>query len=172
MVAFCAIYTIQSINLSTSAHLSDWSLFRLATLQELVAELESQASARHPIEHLNSMSVVDAMARQISRGIRLILNKKHTRRSPTSTSHPTTLPPPGISLATGYVDELLPSTSQIPRFDDIIGGDGDVASGPEWNLESLLPEMSYLWDANPMLDQAGGLQYDFPQPVPAMPRYR
>nr|XP_019007650.1 uncharacterized protein I206_07665 [Kwoniella pini CBS 10737]OCF46431.1 hypothetical protein I206_07665 [Kwoniella pini CBS 10737] len=76
MVAFCAIYTLQSINRSDVVYLSDWSLFRLATLQELIFELEQQASVRHSVDTGNSMSVVDAMARQLSRGINLILSKK------------------------------------------------------------------------------------------------
>lgn len=45
MVAFCAIYTIQSINHSASPYLSDLSLLRLATVHELIGELEAQADA-------------------------------------------------------------------------------------------------------------------------------
>nr|XP_018264996.1 uncharacterized protein I303_03178 [Kwoniella dejecticola CBS 10117]OBR87154.1 hypothetical protein I303_03178 [Kwoniella dejecticola CBS 10117] len=76
MVAFCAIYTLQSINRSDAIYLSDWSVFRLATIQELISELEIQARVRHDVDTENSMSVVDAMARQLSRGVNLILIKK------------------------------------------------------------------------------------------------
>ncbi|WWC88152.1 uncharacterized protein L201_003057 [Kwoniella dendrophila CBS 6074] len=88
MVAFCAIYTLQSINRSDPVHLSDWSLFRLATIQELIGELEQQASVRHHTDKENSMSVVDAMSRQLSRGIKLILTKKQIFKlsSPSSSS--------------------------------------------------------------------------------------
>ncbi|WVQ97772.1 hypothetical protein IAU59_004886 [Kwoniella sp. CBS 9459] len=107
MVAFCAIYTIQTINHSSSTKsspsstansvsglnnnpsdpstLSEWSLFRLSVLQELVAELKSQSAARHQVDQFSSvgagagmgvsMNVVDAMARQLARGIKLVLNK-------------------------------------------------------------------------------------------------
>jgi hypothetical protein len=68
MVAFCAIYTVQSIK-----YPSDWSLFRLATLQELVAELNKQAAVRHPGYAEDRLTVVDAMSRQISRAIKHVL---------------------------------------------------------------------------------------------------
>ncbi|WRT65953.1 uncharacterized protein IL334_002904 [Kwoniella shivajii] len=83
MVAFCAIYTLQSINRSDPVILSDWSLFRLATLQELVSELEKQAAVRHHIDSANSTSVVDAMARQLSRGIRMVMSRKQLLKTQT-----------------------------------------------------------------------------------------
>lgn len=70
MVAFCAIYIVQSIK-----HPSDWSLFRLATLQELVAELSKQAADRYPVYSDERLTVVDAMARQLSRAIKLVLSR-------------------------------------------------------------------------------------------------
>ncbi len=164
MVAFCAIYIIQSINQSTSDYLSDWSLFRLATLQERVAELERQAVIRQTIGAEDSMSVVDAMARQISRGIRLIINRKHTR-----------LPPP---LPTGIIEgpdpfgATMPSTSyqdpfEIPQgahFDGLFS-DISIPTLPEWSLESLLPEMTFLWDTNHLQDPVDMQMFDFSQSV-------
>ncbi|OCF41834.1 transcription factor [Kwoniella heveanensis CBS 569] len=144
MVAFCAIYTIQTINhssstlqssppssSSTGTHdqphsqpqsqaqsavnhkhvhnpsdpptLSEWSLFRLSVLQELVAELESQSAARHRVDHFSggegggagmafsSMNVVDAMARQLSRGIKLVLNKHFPAPTPPTPTQASTL---------------------------------------------------------------------------------
>ena len=65
MVAFCAIFTLQSLD-----HASEWNMFRLATLYELVVELEKQSAQRHSQGGEERLSVVDAMARQLSRGIR------------------------------------------------------------------------------------------------------
>ena len=116
MVAFCAICTIQSINHSISSHLSDWSLFRLATLQELAAEMESQAAARHQVEVEDSMSVVDAMARQISRGIHLVINWKQTRQpSQTEGDYAHTM-----YIPSAYASHQLHSAaSQLPQLNDI-----------------------------------------------------
>lgn len=76
MVAFCAIYVVQSIKQIPSSHLCDWSVFRLAALQELVHELETQGVARHRLDTPETMNVNEAMAKQIASGIRLILSKK------------------------------------------------------------------------------------------------
>ncbi|WWD22586.1 hypothetical protein CI109_107079 [Kwoniella shandongensis] len=81
MVAFCAMYIIQTIINQSTTELSDWSLFRLAIIQELVCELEKQAANRHQIDAPESMSVVGAMARQLSRRIKSVFNKKRRRRA-------------------------------------------------------------------------------------------
>ena len=75
-MAFCAIYIVQSIKQTPSSHLSDWSVFRLAALQELVHELEKQGEARHRLDAPETRNVIEAMAKQIAGGIRLILSKK------------------------------------------------------------------------------------------------
>lgn len=128
MVAFCAIYIIQSIN-RINPPLSDWDIFRIATLQELVADLESQAQARHPPTSESNMSVVDAMARQLGSGIRMVLNRR------------------GIPTLSGEGDN--------PIFDH---GFGDLAMEPfmfntnnampfipEWDVGSLLPDLGLPW---------------------------
>jgi hypothetical protein len=75
MVTYCALCIVQSIGNSSSGGLSDWSLLRLATLQELVSLLEAQAAGRHQVPTSTGTNVVDAMARRLSRGIRLVLAK-------------------------------------------------------------------------------------------------
>lgn len=82
MVGFAAHYIIQSIKQSPSTRLSDWSVFRLATLLELVAELEKQANGRHQLVDSDTMSVVDAMAKQVSSGIHMVLAKKTSASTP------------------------------------------------------------------------------------------
>jgi hypothetical protein len=81
MVTFSALFVVQAIDSEPSEYLSDWSLFRLATLRELVDELRKQAEARHTAEE-GRMSVVDAMARQLTRGIRHLLSRKKTSSPP------------------------------------------------------------------------------------------
>lgn len=82
MVGFAAHYILQSIKRSPSTRLSDWSVFRLATLLELVAELEKQANGRHQLKNNDTMSVVDAMAKQVSFGIQTVLAKKTSATTP------------------------------------------------------------------------------------------
>lgn len=82
MVGFAAHYIIQSIKQSPSIRLSDWSVFRLATLLELVAELEKQANGRHQLVNGDTMSVVNAMAKQVSSGIHMVLAKKTSASTP------------------------------------------------------------------------------------------
>lgn len=108
MVAFCAMCTLQSVNSSTSEYLSDWSLFRLATLQELVALLELQGADRHPLNSKDDMHVVDAMARQLSRGIRSILRKKKT-------ANPAPFSTPPLDAFAGLPP--FAGTPQAPAFD-------------------------------------------------------
>ena len=73
MVAFCAIYIIQSISRTSATFLFDWDLYRVALLQELVAELESQAKARHQLHPSESMIVVEAMARRLSGALAVVI---------------------------------------------------------------------------------------------------
>lgn len=49
MVTYCALCIVQSIGSSPANALSDWSLLRLATLQELVSLLEAQVAGRHEV---------------------------------------------------------------------------------------------------------------------------
>lgn len=121
MVAFCALCTLQSINSSTNDYLSDWSLFRLATLQELVALLELQGADRHTTSDKDSMHVVDAMARQLSRSIRSMLRKKKT-------NNPAPISPPSFTAFAGFpafsndlqaatvFDVSTPSTSSLGTY--------------------------------------------------------
>ncbi|WVW80435.1 hypothetical protein I302_102417 [Kwoniella bestiolae CBS 10118] len=139
MVAFCAIYTLQSINRCDPIYLSDWSVFRLATLQELVSELEKQAAVRHHIDKENSMSVVDAMARQLSRGIKLVLTKKQLGRQ--------SIPSESSSISLVYNPEDL--LSQQPGIEiDVngifhqnnnVGGNIITHSIPPQSQEQLFP---------------------------------
>ncbi|KAK4688960.1 hypothetical protein P7C73_g1146, partial [Tremellales sp. Uapishka_1] len=87
MIAFCAIYIIQSISRSSSSGLSDWSLFQLGTIEILIEELQIQAKARHQGEDPGRMSVVDAMSRQLSRRLNTLLAEAR----PMDTSSPVTL---------------------------------------------------------------------------------
>jgi hypothetical protein len=129
MVAFCAIYIIQSINRINSP-LSDWDIFRVATLQELVADLESQAKARHPPTSGSSMTVVDAMAKQLSSGIRMVLNKRN------------------IPVVGGQNDDLLFEQHQ---FVDVgvepfmFNTNNAMPFIPEWDAGSLLPDLGLPW---------------------------
>jgi hypothetical protein len=88
MVTYCALCIVQSIDSSPANALSDWSLLRLATLQELVSLLEAQAAGRHEVPTSTGTNVVDAMARRLSREINSVLAKTQIsqRREP----HPST----------------------------------------------------------------------------------
>ncbi|WVQ79664.1 hypothetical protein IAT38_001764 [Cryptococcus sp. DSM 104549] len=164
MVAFCAIYTIQSINHLASEYLSDWSLFQLATLQELILELEAQAAERHPTDSPRSMSVVDAMAKQLSRGIRILLSKKRTGQPPQSVTSEMNLPP--LLDHEGAQAQDLLATPQLLQFDELSqfmfsnGGTNGFGNGtgglpmgfmPEWNLDGMLPDMGF-----PSMDMYSG----------------
>ncbi|ORY25458.1 putative transcription factor [Naematelia encephala] len=156
MVAFCAIYVIQSINHSFSAGLSDWSLFRLATLQELVGELESQAKARHELDTPSSMSVVAAMARQLSRGIRRVLEAKRTDQPTaleTTEPHATVLDQITGSRTSEAIAETQPSS--LDDLGDFMFPNDSMPFMPEWNLENVLPDMTFPWETNHGLDFAG-----------------
>jgi hypothetical protein len=88
MVTYCALCIVQSIDSSPANALSDWSLLRLATLQELVSLLEAQAAGRHEVPTSTGTNVVDAMARRLSREIRLVLAQ--TRSSERHEPQPST----------------------------------------------------------------------------------
>lgn len=137
MVAFCAIYTMQTINFTDQTYLSDWSLFRLATLQELASQLEKQAADRHHVQTSNSTSVVDAMARQLSRGIRVVLCKKRVAQS---------------SEVQGLAQFASPLSHphQHDQLNHLFSSNNPFMS--EWNLESLRPDMLFSWDVNPDQD--------------------
>jgi hypothetical protein len=143
MVAFCALCTIQSISCSPSEFLSDWCLFRVAVLQELVAELESQAAVRHELNGSDSMSVVDAMARQLSRELRLLLCKKSPGNLPADTQF------------VGLSDDL--AMQQLMQLDDLAqftGTNNAIPFMPDWDFASILTEGEFAWDAYP--EQVGG----------------
>jgi hypothetical protein len=129
MVAFCAIYIIQSTNRINSP-LSDWDIFRIATLQELVADLESQAKARHPPTSDSSMSVVDAMAKQLNSGIRMVLNRR-------------TLPVVG-----DQIDDLLFNAHHFGNVGVepfMFNTNNAMPFIPEWDAGSLLPDLGLPW---------------------------
>ncbi|KAK8845637.1 hypothetical protein IAR55_006353 [Kwoniella newhampshirensis] len=161
MVAFCAIYIIQSINLAC-VDLSDWSLFRLAVIQELVVELEKQAANRHQVDAPDSMSAVGAVAQQLSRGIRLILIKKRNRTKAVDHSAMATergLTDNGIEGDTTILGEREPSSLLgdllIPQYDELsqfMSSNNAMPFVPEWNLQNALPEMNFPWDTNPEPD--------------------
>lgn len=138
MVAFCAIYIIQSINRPTSQPLSDWDLFRIATLQELVSDLEKQAEARHPPISQDSMTVVDAMAKQLQSGLRVILSRR-------------SLPPTNESLVTdannsvgvNIEDFFNPQSSDMAPF--MFDANNAMPFIPEWDVGSLLPDLGLPW---------------------------
>lgn len=109
MVAFCAMCTIQSIHFSP--YDSDWALFRIATLQELVSELERQAGQRHPCRDPEGRTVVDAMAKQLHRAISMALDRPR-RQAPLLQDDQ--LPDFGDLFAP--VND--PCELQIPLFDD------------------------------------------------------
>ena len=107
MVAFCAMCTIQSIH--HSPYDSDWSLFRIATLQELVAELEKQAAQRHPCRDKGSRSVVDAMAKQLDRAISRVLARPRREAMIMNDL---------LNLDDLFPVQQNPFDMQIPLFDD------------------------------------------------------
>jgi hypothetical protein len=89
MVTYCALCIVQSIGSSPANALSDWSLLRLATLQELVSLLEAQAAGRHQVPTSTGTNVVDAMAQRLSRELRLVLAKtRSSERHKTQPSIP------------------------------------------------------------------------------------
>ncbi|WVR04388.1 hypothetical protein IAU60_001390 [Kwoniella sp. DSM 27419] len=142
MVAFCAIYTIQTINQLPSIYLSDWSLFRLATLQELVHELERQAADRHQFDRSNSMSVVDAMARQVSRGIRLVLNRKVPGRASIPSSaevqaQQSTISADQLGMVEGQSDLLATDAAHMDVFNQLMYANNAIPFIPQWDLENM-----------------------------------
>lgn len=117
MVAFSALFVVRAIGSTSSDVLSEWSLFRLATLLELVHELERQALARYQAD-ASEMSVVHAMARQLSREIRLLLRRKSTggiKFSPASTTG---------SLASSSANVLSPESWLFPAGIPLNGSGG------------------------------------------------
>jgi hypothetical protein len=161
MVAFCAIYIIQSINRPSDVPLSDWDLFRLATLFELTGELELQAAARHPPQSPADMNVVDAMARQIRRGLDLVMQSRQVRFVDPSdfwqnaaeeaglvshdiplfaenTYNPTRAPPPAPDMDVTQSD-FAPTDAFMSS------GNNAMPFIANWDLQSLLPDMGMPW---------------------------
>jgi hypothetical protein len=128
MVAFCAIYIIQSINRINSP-LSDWDIFRIATLQELVADLESQAKARHPPTSESNMSVVDAMAKQLGSGIRMVLNRRSLPILGSNDDNLFDHQPFGDMVLEPF---MFNTNNAMPFI-------------PEWDVGSLLPDLGLPW---------------------------
>jgi hypothetical protein len=138
MVAFCAIYIIQSINRPIHQPLSDWDLFRIATLQELVSDLAKQAEARHQPISPDSMTVVDAMAKQLKSGLRMVL----ARRS---------LPLTDGLLVNDGADAVGVNMETFfdPQFSDMapfmFNANNAMPFIPEWDVGSLLPDLGLPW---------------------------
>ena len=178
MVAFCAIYTIQSINHSASPYLSDLSLLRLATVHELIGELEAQADARHAVDSPGYFSVVDAMARQLSRNMRLLLSKKeiyHAPHSETSVTHSSTYNPHTNFIHTHphlhhlqdphhYTNNQLPQFDEVPQF-MFTADDGGLPFMGDWGLEGLLPDMDFGIDTGYSGSESGGTSHEMTQGV-------
>ncbi|WVQ74083.1 hypothetical protein IAR50_003667 [Cryptococcus sp. DSM 104548] len=167
MVAFCAIYTLQSIHLTASPILSDWSLLRLATLQELLACLEIQAAERHGVDTEGSLSVVDATSKQVARGIRNLLGKKAIWKSGSRgsfrdsddgdyhgsprQSHTIHSQPDPYATSTSAHSQVHIPPSGAPSwpasnnpFDDLTqfmfaSTDGSLPFMGDWDFEGLLP---------------------------------
>ncbi|AFR95234.2 transcription factor [Cryptococcus neoformans C23] len=178
MVAFCAIYTIQSINHSASPYLSDLSLLRLATVHELIGELEAQADARHAVDIPGYFSVVDAMARQLSRNMRLLLSKKeiyHAPHSETSVTHSSTYNPHTNFIHTHphlhhlqdphhYTNNQLPQFDEVPQF-MFTADDGGLPFMGDWGLEGMLPDMDFGIDTGYSGSDPGGTSHEMTQGV-------
>lgn len=128
MVAFCAIYIIQSIN-RINTPLSDWDVFRIATLQELVSDLEGQAKSRHSPTSKTNMSVVDAMARQLASGIRMVL----ARRTVPTMGDSGNLLLDGQSYGDFATEPFMFDTNNAMPFI------------PEWDVGTLLPDLGIPW---------------------------
>nr|KIR44715.1 transcription factor [Cryptococcus bacillisporus CA1280] len=178
MVAFCAIYTIQSINHSASPYLSDLSLLRLATVHELIAELEAQAEARHVVDIPGYFSVVDAMARQLSRNMRLLLSKKEIYQAPhpeTSETHSSTYDLHANSTHTHsrphhLQDDHHYTDNQFPQFDEFAQfmfttDDGGLPFMGDWGLEGMLPDMDFGTEAGYSESEFGGASHEMTQGV-------
>lgn len=115
MVAFCAIYIIQSISRSSTPSFTDWDVYRVALLQELVAELESQAQARHQLDPADNMIVVEAMARRLSSALGVVI----ARRSRLARTDPSLAPVPD-----GMLDETrLGDGGQLDWDSTLFAGD-------------------------------------------------
>ncbi|WVO25131.1 uncharacterized protein IAS62_006520 [Cryptococcus decagattii] len=178
MVAFCAIYTIQSINHSASPYLSDLSLLRLATVHELIAELEAQAEARHVVDIPGYFSVVDAMARQLSRNMRLLLSKKEIYQAPhseTSETHYSTYDLHANSTHTHsrphhlqddhhYIDDQFPQFDEFAQF-MFTTDDGGLPFMGDWGLRGMLPDMDFGTDAGYSESEYGGASHEMTQGV-------
>ena len=129
MVAFCATFIIQSINQSTSIALSDWALYRIATLQELIKDFEAQSAALHPPENPDWANSVEVVARHLSQCLRLLLCKKHR------------LPQPDLAIGMDSVannapldlDELMASFAQAPFVAD-------------WTFDQVMGDAGFTWD--------------------------
>lgn len=178
MVAFCAIYTIQSIYHSASPYLSDLSLLRLATVHELIAELEAQAEARHVVDIPGYFSVVDAMARQLSRNMRMLLSKKEIYQAPhseTSETHSSTYDLHANSTHTHsrphhLQDDHHYTDDQFPQFDEFAQfmfttDDGGLPFMGDWGLEGMLPDMDFGTEAGYSESEFGGASHEMTQGV-------
>ncbi|ODN85654.1 transcription factor [Cryptococcus wingfieldii CBS 7118] len=156
MVAFCAIYTLQSIHLTASPFLSDWSLLRLATLQELLSCLETQADERHGVDTEGSLSVVE----QVARGIRNLLGKKQIWRGGSrgsfresedgeyyGLSQAHNLQPDPYATSNNHTHNQstnAPSWPTNSTMDDLThflyaATDGSLPFMADWDFEGLLP---------------------------------
>ena len=135
MVAYCALFIVHAIESSASELLTDWSLPRLAILLELIAELERQAAVRHHTESA-SMTVVDAMAQQLSRSIRVLLKKKSTRPQ---------------SATVSLVSPRYTGSSEMPYYDDpgdFTFGNTNMPFGLDWDVENTSTGAAVAFDFN------------------------
>lgn len=166
MVAFAAMYTIQSISRATSLPMdSTYFQFRLDTLQVLVAELERQAAERHPVDNRDSLNSVDAMAKQVARGIRVML-----KRMPgwPPGRFPERLPerPPEREIANAEVN--APGES---RPLDELTGLGQLPPDQALSAMDML-ENDFVWDTINIPDLPGLPIFDFDQCVASSPAGR
>ena len=151
MVAFCAIHILQAIaRPSNSTGLSDWDLYRLAVIQELVGQLQNQAEARHQGVDTTQMSALDAMARQLSLRMRQLLSSKaiSISVSPIFQSQPATFDPAtSIGLRDGSIDNSLPTMSATlapdPLRQTFSVQDEALPFISDWDLDSLFKDFTY-----------------------------
>ena len=151
MVTFCAIYILQAIARSSdSSRLSDWDLYRLAVIQELVAQLQSQADARYQSLDPTQLLAADAMARQLSLRMRQLLSSK-SASEPTSIQYQPAKLDSASEAATnrgkGLVNDFSPNMSDTlapaPSRQTFSIQDEALPFISDWDLDSLFKDFTY-----------------------------
>jgi hypothetical protein len=140
MVVYSALFVVQAMESTHSEYLSDWNIFRLSILLELVTDLQKQARDRHACD-LSNMSSPDAMSRQLSRAIRLLLRHKSTGSPPKQTNEP-------LPFASTAFPQVTP-TSDVPVFEDFAGftfGNTALSFETDFSIDNFLSSSSFHMD--------------------------